>query len=51
MGVKARQPSKYTTYEAAKEEMVQRLQNEILAREKETWMEDMKKRTYIEVRL
>lgn len=51
MGIKARQPSKYTTYDAAKEEMVQRLQNEILAREKETWMEDMKKRTYIDVRL
>lgn len=51
MGIKSRQPSRYTTFEAAKEEMVQRLQNDILAREKETWMGDMKKRTHIEIRL
>ncbi len=51
MGLKSRQPSKYTSFEAAKEEMVQRVQNEILAREKETWIEDLKKRTHIEIRL
>lgn len=51
MGLKSRQPSKYTSFEAAKEEMVQRVQNEILAREKDTWMEDLKKRTHIEIRL
>ncbi|NUP09215.1 MAG: peptidylprolyl isomerase [Polyangiaceae bacterium] len=41
MGVKSRQPSRFTTYEAAKEEMVQRLQNEILARENESWLADL----------
>lgn len=51
MGLKSRQPSKYTTVEAAKEEMVQRIQNEILAREKEAWITELKKRTHIESRL
>jgi peptidyl-prolyl cis-trans isomerase SurA len=51
MGLKTRQPSKYTTFEAAKDEMVQRVQNEILAREKESWIEELRKRTHIEIRL
>jgi len=51
MGLKSRQPSKYTTFEAAKDEMVQRVQNDILARERESWMDELKKRTHIETRL
>lgn len=51
MGLKSRQPSRYSTFEEAKEEMVQRVQNEILAREKETWITELKKRTHIEIRL
>jgi len=51
MGLKSRQPSKYTTFAAAKDEMVARVQNEILAREKDAWMDELKKRTHIEIRL
>lgn len=51
IGLKSRQPSKYTTFEAAREEMVQRVQNDILAREKDAWIDEMKKRTHIETRL
>jgi len=51
MMLAARQASRYTTFEAAKEEMAQRVQNDILAREKEIWLEDLKKRTHVEVRL
>jgi peptidyl-prolyl cis-trans isomerase SurA len=50
-GLQARQQSRYTTFEAAKEEMAQRVQNDILAREKETWLEELKKRTHVETRL
>ncbi len=49
--LQARQASRYTTFEAAKEEMVQRVQNDILAKEKETWLAELKKRTHVEVRL
>lgn len=51
MALQSRQPSKYTSFEAAKEEMGVRVQNEILAREKETWIEELKKRTHVETRL
>ena len=50
-GLQARQQSRYTTFEAAKEEMAQRVQNDILAREKDSWLEELKKRTHVETRL
>jgi peptidyl-prolyl cis-trans isomerase SurA len=50
MTLLSRQPSRYTTFEAAKPEMVQRVQNEIVVRERTAWMEELKKRTHVEVR-
>lgn len=46
-----RQASRYTTLEAARGEMMQRLQAEILEKAKRRWLEDLKKRTHIDVRL
>lgn len=51
MSLTARAPSRYTTFEAAKEEMAARVQNELLAREKTSWLDDLKKRTFISMRL
>jgi peptidyl-prolyl cis-trans isomerase SurA len=47
----SRQESRYTTYEAAKPEMVQRLQNEILEKAKRKWLEELKNHTHLDVRL
>lgn len=47
----SREPSRYTTFEAAREEMMQRTQNEILAREKGAYLEELKKRTFVKVSL
>ena len=46
-----RQPSRYTTYEAAKAEMFQRLQNDILDKAKRRWLDELKTRTHVDVRL
>jgi peptidyl-prolyl cis-trans isomerase SurA len=46
-----RQESRYTTYEAAKQEMLQRLQSEILEKAKRKWLEELKSRTHLDVRL
>jgi peptidyl-prolyl cis-trans isomerase SurA len=46
-----RQGSKYTTYEAAKNEMLQRLQTEILEKAKRKWLEELKGHTHLDVRL
>jgi len=51
MKLVSRQPSRYTTYEAAKNEMVQRLQTEILEKAKRKWLDELKKRTHLDVRL
>ncbi|MFO0554983.1 MAG: peptidylprolyl isomerase [Polyangiaceae bacterium] len=51
VGLQSRQPSRYTTLEAAKEEMTSRVQNEILARERTVWMDELKKRTYVDIRM
>ena len=45
------QPSRYTTYEEAKGEMLQRLQGEILEKAKRKWLEELKGRTHLDVRL
>jgi peptidyl-prolyl cis-trans isomerase SurA len=47
----SRQPSRYTSYEAAKPEMMQVLQTEILGKAKRKWLDEMKKRTHLDVRL
>jgi peptidyl-prolyl cis-trans isomerase SurA len=46
-----RQGSRYTGYEAAKPEMIQRLQSEILDKAKRKWLEELKSRTHLDVRL
>ncbi len=50
MTLQSRAPSRFTTYEAAKPEMIQRLQNDIVMRERAAWLEELKKRTHVEIR-
>jgi len=47
----SRQPSRYTTLEAARGEMVQRLQVDILEKAKRKWLDELKRRTHLDVRL
>ncbi|MFO0614508.1 MAG: peptidylprolyl isomerase [Polyangiaceae bacterium] len=47
----SRQKSRYTTFEDARDEMVQRVQNELLQKEKDDMITEFKKRTHIERRL
>jgi len=47
----SRQPSRYTTFEDAKAEMTQRLQGEILEKAKRKWLDELKSRTHLDVRL
>jgi peptidyl-prolyl cis-trans isomerase SurA len=47
----SRQESRYTTYEAAKPEMVGRLQAEILEKAKRKWLDELKSHTHLDVRL
>lgn len=47
----SRQPSRYTTLEEAKPEMIQRLQVEILEKAKKKWLDDLRRRTHLDVRL
>jgi peptidyl-prolyl cis-trans isomerase SurA len=46
-----RQASRYTTYEAAKQEMLARLQTEILEKAKRKWLDELKSHTHLDVRL
>jgi peptidyl-prolyl cis-trans isomerase SurA len=46
-----RQPSRYTAYDAARPEMLQRLQTEILEKARRTWLDELKSRTHLDVRL
>src|SRR5262249_51368389 len=46
-----RQASRYTTYEASRNEMIQRLQSEILDKAKRKWLDELKSRTHLDVRL
>jgi peptidyl-prolyl cis-trans isomerase SurA len=45
-----RQPSRYTTIDAAQRELVQRLKAEQLEKAKATWLKDLRRRTHWEVR-
>lgn len=49
--VAERQPSRYTTYDAAKNEMVNRLQQEIMEKAKRKWLDELKAHTHLDIRL
>jgi peptidyl-prolyl cis-trans isomerase SurA len=51
LSLQSRQASRYTTYDAAKQEMLQRLQTEILEKAKRKWLEEIKGKTHLDVRL
>jgi peptidyl-prolyl cis-trans isomerase SurA len=51
MKLLSRQPSRYTGIEQARNEMVQRLQVEILEKAKRKWLDELKRRTHLDVRL
>lgn len=51
MKLLSRQPSRFTTLEAARPEIMQRLQTEILLKAKQKWLEQMKRATHVEIRL
>lgn len=46
-----RQASRYASYDQAKPEMLQRLQTEILEKAKRKWLDELKGRTHVDVRL
>lgn len=46
-----RQASRYRSFEEAKPEMLQRLQTEILEKAKRKWLDELKGRTHLDVRL
>ena len=47
----SRQQARYPTYEASKNDMLQLVQAELLGRAKKKWLEELKARTHLEVRL
>jgi peptidyl-prolyl cis-trans isomerase SurA len=49
--LQTRRPSRFKGYEEHKEEMVQRLQTEILEKAKRKWLEELNHRTRVEQRL
>lgn len=49
--LQTRRASRYKSYEAHKDEMVQRLQTEILEKAKRKWLEELNRRTRVEQRL
>lgn len=51
MKLLSRQPSRYTSFKEAKNEMVQRLQAEIMEKAKKKWLEELRKKTHVETRL
>lgn len=51
MKLLSRQPSRYSNLEEAQNEMLARLQAEILEKAKRKWLEELKRRTHVDVRL
>ncbi len=51
MTVLSRQPSRYTSLNAVRAEMMERVQGEKLQRVKEQWLKDLRRRTHVDVRL
>jgi len=47
----SRQPSRYTSLQAARPEILARLQSEIMMRARQRWLETLKRRTHLDVRL
>jgi peptidyl-prolyl cis-trans isomerase SurA len=47
----SRQKSRYSSFEDAREEMIQRVQNELLQKERDGLIEELKRRTHIDLRL
>jgi len=47
----SRQPSRYTSFKEARPEMIQRLQAEIMDKAKKKWLEELRRRTHVDVRL
>jgi peptidyl-prolyl cis-trans isomerase SurA len=50
MKLNNRQPSRYTSFEAAQNEMQQRVQAEKLDKAKQKWLKDLRRRTHVDVR-
>ncbi len=51
MKLLSRQPSRYASFKEARPEMIQRLQAEIMDKAKKKWLEELRKRTHVDVRL
>jgi peptidyl-prolyl cis-trans isomerase SurA len=51
MKLLSRQPSRFTTLDAARPEILARLQTEILTRARRRWIDSLKRRTHLDVRL
>jgi peptidyl-prolyl cis-trans isomerase SurA len=51
LSLQSRQASHYTTYDAGKQEMLQRLQTDILEKAKRKWLEELKGKSHLDVRL
>lgn len=51
MKLLSRQPSRYTGLKEARGEMIQRLQAEIMDKAKKKWLEELRRRTHVDVRL
>ncbi len=51
MKLLSRQPSRYTGYKEARPEMIQRLQAEVMDKAKKKWLEELRRRTHVDVRL
>lgn len=51
MKLLSRQPSRFTSLDAARPEIMQRLQAEILNKAKRKWVEELRRRTHLDVRL
>lgn len=47
----SRQPSRYTSFQEARPEMIQRLQAEVMDKAKKKWLEELRRRTHVETRL
>lgn len=50
MRIANRQPSRYTSFNAAENEMSQRVQTEKLDKAKQKWLKDLRRRTHVDVR-
>jgi len=51
LSLQTRQASRYTTFDAGKQEMLQRLQTDILEKAKRKWLEELKAKSHLDVRL